>query len=320
MQAVVAMDGSGDFRTIGEAIEKIPYDEPSTIRIRPGVYFEKLVCDKADLTLLGEDAGNTVLSWGDGAYHRHADGSKFGTFRSYTAFFGGGRLKVENLTIENTAGDGRTAGQAIAAYVDTRTAYFHNVRLKGRQDTLFAAPLPPAPRIPGSFIGPREHAPRIPSVQYYQDCSIEGDIDFIFGGAQAVFDHCEIVSHSRGEPVNGYLAAPCTPKEQAFGFLFYRCRLTGGCPPRTVFLGRPWREFGKAAFLECEMGAHIALSGWDNWDDPANEKTACFAEFQNSGPGSCPAKRTAWCRILEKQQAKTYLAQIETLKKQCQNG
>lgn len=318
MQLVVAKDGQGDYRTIGEAIEAIPYEEPSTVQIKPGIYREKLFCDKADLTLIGEDADNTVLSWGDGASHIHADGTKFGTFRSYTAFFGGGRLNVENLTIENTAGDGRIAGQAIAAYVDTKTAYFQNVRLLGRQDTLFAAPLPPAPRISGSFVGPRKMAPRTPSTQYYLNCSIEGDIDFIFGGAQAVFDGCEIVSLNRGESVNGYVTAPCTPNEQEFGFLFLRCHLKSSCPAETVYLGRPWRAFGKAAFLECEMDNHIIPAGWDNWSNAENEKTAWFAEYQNSGAGNQPTKRVSWCKMLSKPQAERIVFHIQTLKEQCQ--
>ncbi len=318
MKLTVAKDGSGSFRTIGEAVTEIPYEEPSVIYIRPGTYREKLACDKADIALIGENAENTVLSWGDGAYHRHPDGRPLGTFRSYTAFFGGGRVRAENLTIENTAGDGRTVGQAIAAYVDARFAYFCNVRLLGRQDTLFAAPLPIEPHIPGSFIGPRENAPREPSTQYYLGCRIEGDVDFIFGGAQAVFESCELVSLSRNGAVNGYIAAPCTPQRQPFGFLFYRCRLLSeGCGPATVFLGRPWREYGKAAFLECGLGRHIAPSGWDSWENPANEETAVFAEYRNYGPGSDSAGRVPWRRAPDQKQARTYYDQIGLVRGQC---
>ena len=320
MKLTVAKDGSGDFRTVGEAVAGVPYEEPSVIYIRPGIYREKLICDKAEIALIGEHAENTVLSWGDGAYHRHPDGRPFGTFRSYTAFFGGGRVRAENLTIENTAGDGRSAGQAIAAYVDARFAYFCNIRLLGKQDTLFAAPLPETPRIPGSFIGPRENAPREPSTQYYLNCRIEGDVDFIFGGAQALFEGCELVSRNRNEAVYGYITAPCTPGNQAFGFLFYRCRLLpGDCKPGTVFLGRPWREYGKAAFLECELGRHIAPSGWDNWNDPANEKTAVFAEFQNYGPGADFADRVFWRRVPDQNEMRAYDDQMELVRRQCLN-
>ena len=320
MKLIVAKDGSGDFLTIGAAVAEVPYEEPSVIYIRPGIYREKLTCDKSDVAFIGENAENTILSWNDGAYHRHPDGQSFGTFRSYTAFFGGSRVRAENLTIENTAGDGRVAGQAIAAYVDARFAYFRNVRLLGRQDTLFAAPLPDAPRIPGSFIGPCKSAPRESSTQYYLNCRIEGDVDFIFGGAQAVFEECELVSLSREEAVNGYIAAPCTPKDQAFGFLFYHCSLLSkGCKPETVFLGRPWRENAKAAFLECGFGRHIAPSGWDNWDNPANEKTAVFAEFQNYGPGADSAGRVFWRRVPDQNQAHAYFDQIKFIRRQCLN-
>jgi len=192
---------------------------------------------------------------------------------------------VKNLTVENTAGDGRTAGQAVAAYVDAKRAYFENVNFLGCQDTLFTAPLPPAPRIPGSFIGPRGKSPREKSMQYYKNCKIRGDVDFIFGGADAVFQNCEIFSNDRKEAVNGYIAAPCTPKD-GVGYLFLDCSLRSQAAPGTVYLGRPWREYAKAAYLNCEMGAHIAAAGWDNWSNPENETTSCFAEYNSVGSGA----------------------------------
>ena len=118
----VAQDGSGDFASISEAVLAVPYDCPAQIRIGAGIYREKLVCEKKDIALQGAGADCT--------------------FRSYTAFFSGERLRVEDLTIENDAGPGAKAGQAVAAYVDSAHAVFEKVRLLGNQDTLFCAPLP----------------------------------------------------------------------------------------------------------------------------------------------------------------------------------
>ena len=97
---------------------------------------------------------------------------------------------MEDLTIANDAGPGSAVGQAIAAYVDAEKAVFRRVRLLGNQDTLFCAPLPEAEREKDGFLGPRKFAPRRPSAQYYQSCEIAGDIDFIFGGADALFEQC----------------------------------------------------------------------------------------------------------------------------------
>lgn len=178
----VAQNGSGDFATIGEAVLAVPYDTPAEILIGPGTYREKLACEKRDITLRGAGMAETRLVWNDGGKLPHPDGRPTHTFRSWTAFFSGQRLTVEDMTIENDAGPGARVGQGIAAYVDSERAVFQRVRLLGSQDTLFCAPLPEQEREKDGFLGPRVFSPRRPSAQYYQGCEITGDIDFIFGG------------------------------------------------------------------------------------------------------------------------------------------
>ena len=196
----VAQDGSGDFASISEAVLAVPYDCPAQIRIGAGIYREKLVCEKKDIALQGAGADCTRLVWGDGGKLPHPDGRPTHTFRSYTAFFSGERLRVEDLTIENDAGPGAKAGQAVAAYVDSAHAVFEKVRLLGNQDTLFCAPLPEKEREKDGFLGPRGLAPRRASAQYYHDCEIAGDIDFIFGGADALFEQCVLRTVNNGLP------------------------------------------------------------------------------------------------------------------------
>ena len=183
LKLTVSQDGSGDFASISEAVLAVPYELEAEICIGPGIYREKLVCEKRALTLRGAGADATTLIFGDGGKLPHPDGRPTHTFRSYTAFFSGGSVTVEDLTIANDAGPGSAVGQAIAAYVDAEKAVFRRVRLLGNQDTLFCAPLPEAEREKDGFLGPRKFAPRRPSAQYYQSCEIAGDIDFIFGGA-----------------------------------------------------------------------------------------------------------------------------------------
>ena len=150
----VAPDGSGQFTTISEAVLAVPYDCPAVIRIAPGIYREKLVCEKKDITLAGAGMDATRLVWNDGGKLPHPDGRPTHTFRSYTAFFSGEKLRVEDMTIENDAGPGAKAGQAVAAYVDSARAAFDRVRLLGNQDTLFCAPLPEKEREKDGFSGP----------------------------------------------------------------------------------------------------------------------------------------------------------------------
>lgn len=164
----VAQDGSGDFASVSEAVLAVPYACAAEIRIGPGVYREKLVCEKQDITLIGAGMESTRIVWGDGGSLPHPDGRPTHTFRSYTAFFRGIELRVRDLTIENDAGPGAKVGQAVAAYVDCSHTLFENVRLLSNQDTLFCAPLPEKEREKDGFLGPGRFAPRRPTAQYYR--------------------------------------------------------------------------------------------------------------------------------------------------------
>ena len=204
----VAQDGSGDFASVSEAVLAVPYACAAEIRIGPGVYREKLVCEKQDITLIGAGMEITRIVWGDGGRLPNPDGRPTHTFRSYTAFFRGIELRVRDLTIENDAGPGAKVGQAVAAYVDCSHTLFENVRLLSNQDTLFCAPLPEKEREKDGFLGPGRFAPRRPTAQYYRHCEIAGDIDFIFGGADALFEQCTIRTVNNHLPAS-YVTAPC---------------------------------------------------------------------------------------------------------------
>ena len=57
----VAQDGSGDFASVSEAVLAVPYACAAEIRIGPGVYREKLVCEKQDITLIGAGMESTRI-------------------------------------------------------------------------------------------------------------------------------------------------------------------------------------------------------------------------------------------------------------------
>ena len=305
----VAPDGSGQFTTISEAVLAVPYDCPAVIRIAPGIYREKLVCEKKDITLAGAGMDATRLVWNDGGKLPHPDGRPTHTFRSYTAFFSGGSVTVEDLTIANDAGPGSAVGQAIAAYVDAEKAVFRRVRLLGNQDTLFCAPLPEAEREKDGFLGPRKFAPRRPSAQYYQSCEIAGDIDFIFGGADALFEQCILRTVDNHLP-HSYITAP-SGSANGLGFVFWDCDFVSDCPAGSVYLGRPWRPEGKTAVLDCRLGAHIAPEGFIAWNDRTDTGLASFAEADSTGPGA--AERPAWVKQLSGPEAAELLAHARTL-------
>ena len=305
---IVAHDGTGDFKTIQEAINSLPKDNqtPITIFIKSGVYKEKLHLEVPFVTIKGEDAEKTILTYDDYALKIHEDGKKYGTFRSYTFFVGANDVTLENLTIENSSGDGRKVGQALALYTDGDRITVKNCRLLGYQDTLFTGPLPPAPIEPGSFVGPRENAERIAGRQYFEGCYIEGDIDFIFGSAIAYFYDCEIFSLNRNEEVNGYVTAASTDEGEAYGYVFDSCKLTSNCPSQTVYLGRPWRNYAQTVFINCEIGEHIKEEGWHDWNKPAFHNNGFYAEANNTGAGATLDNRVGYSHEIKDNELAKY--------------
>ena len=318
---------SPNFRTIAEALESVSCEaaekifpapeldlEPVTIHIGKGIYREKLVITRPRLTLLGEGENreDVVLVYGDGAAHLMPEGDKRGTFRTASVRIDTHDFIARHLTFQNDAGYGTEVGQALALYVDGDRNYFEDCALLGHQDTLFTAPLPEQEMQPGGFKGPGEAKPRIMGRHCYRNCYISGDVDFIFGSAIAYFDNCVIFSAMRedkkeaaaaGEPVNcGYITAASTPQREPFGYVFRDCKLESDCPPDSVYLGRPWREYAKTVFIHCEMGPHIHPEGWNDWKKPHGH--FYYAEYQSFGPGANPEARADFsCQLTDEEAA-----------------
>ena len=250
----VAADGSGNVRTVTEAINKVPENNKKrfVIAIKPGVYKEqvRVPANKPYISFIGTDAEKTILTF---SLSNKEAGS---TSAAYATYIGGHDFWAENITFENSFG---TGSQAVAVLVEADRAVFNKCRFLGWQDTLYAKN----------------------GRQYYTDCYIEGHVDFIFGQAAAVFDNCEI--HSKGD---GYITAPMRfAADEPSGFVFNKCRLTSSNTKDGIYLGRPWRDYGRTVFLETKMDAQIHNEGWHHWL-PEREKTAYMAEFHSTGPGA----------------------------------
>ena len=213
----------------------------------------------------------------------HEDGRNYGTFRSYTVLVDGDNVTFRNCVFENTSGPGKTYGQAIALYIDGNNVRLENCVLRGHQDTLFLAPLPPKEIIPGGFLGPKQHTPRFDRTVYFIDCVIEGGVDFIFGGATAYFENCEFKSVEEG-----YIFAPSTPEHISVGFVAKNCRFTAldNVPDGSCYIARPWRNYGKVKLENCYLGKHIHPMGWNDWDKEESHDTVEFVEISSYGPGS----------------------------------
>ena len=271
---VVAKDGSGDFFTVQEAVNAVPdyrKNIRTTILIKEGTYKEKLMipASKNAISLIGD--GEVKITFDDYAGKDNIFGENKGTSGSASCYIYAPDFYAENITFENTSGP---VGQAVACFVCADRAYFKKCSFLGFQDTLYTY---------GK--GCR---------QYYEECYIEGTVDFIFGWSAAVFNRCHI--HSIG---NGYITAPSTDNGQKYGYVFYDCDITAAEGVDKVYLSRPWRPYAQAVFIRCNMGRHIAPEGWDNWKNAENEKTVFYAEYQSKGEGANVKRRVGYSKQLK---------------------
>ena len=306
----VSPERAGAYHSISKALEAIdescPNDgRPVTIHIEPGEYRERVEIHRSHVTIEGETADSVRIVGSLGAKMPSGDGSgidgKLGTFRTYTVLVDADDVRLENLTIVNDAGDGREVGQAIALYADGDRLVVDACCITGRQDTLFLGPLPPREVKPGGFIGPKQFAPRRVGRQYFRRCRIEGDVDFIFGGACAYFEGCEIRSLNRNMDVNGYVTAASTPEGEPYGFVFHGCSFTAAqdVAPDSVYLGRPWREWAQTVLIDCWLGQHIKREGWWDWAKPAAHERAHYAGASLHGPASDAENWVPWAHELD---------------------
>lgn len=295
---VVARDGSGEFRTVSEAVEvcRAFMEYTKVIYVKKGIYKEKLVVPSwlTNIEIIGEDRDETIITFDDHANVKipkiglestlqlqdPKDGLQtMGTFRTYTVKVEGCHITFRNLTIENSA---PRKGQAVALHTEGDCLRFVNCRFLGNQDTIYTG--------------------MANTRLYFENCYIEGTTDFIFGPSTAWFEGCTI--HSK---INSYITAASTPKDVKYGYVFNNCTLTAAEGVDKVFLGRPWRAYAYTLFINCNLGEHIVPEGWQNWKDyhdPAQEGTVRYQEYNNSGAGANPQQRVAWSKQLSKKEIK----------------
>ena len=288
------------FPTIQNAMDHHPWPGPGGrvyIEIAPGTYQERVIITQnhPNVTLIGMGKSPEDVVITNSLNAKTAGG----TFFTETVEINGTGFEADNITFENAAGN---TGQAVAVADRADRSIFKHCRFLGHQDTLFADY----------------------GRQYYVDSYIEGGVDFIFGNATAVFDRTEL--HANGP---GYLTAQSrTSPNQTTGYVILSSRVTSSiahdAPPMdaatpgakstaaahdTIGLGRPWRPYSRVIYIHTELPADLNPAGWNNWNNPANEKTAYYGEFGNTGPGANPSTRVPWSHQLTSTEANQYLPQ-----------
>jgi pectinesterase len=310
--AVVGGDAPNAFATVQAALDAAPKDEAERYRIlvKPGRYKEKLNITRSNMEIKGEGAASTIIYFD--AYAGNSRGYRedgWGTPGSATVSINATDIHVANLTIENTfnflSNDAKKAlndsegiadSQAVALLLDTNSdrVSFTRVTLNGYQDTLFV------------------HGYRA----YFYQSTISGNVDFIFGQGNVVFDQSTIVSRPRNSnfaegEIHSFVTAPSTNISREYGLTFLDCTLTreDGVPDQSITLGRPWHPtttfpdgryadpdaIGKAVFIRTFMDRHINTQGWSSMPGTARDGTKSriftpeesrFFEYQSTGPGA----------------------------------
>ncbi|XP_065873839.1 probable pectinesterase/pectinesterase inhibitor 51 isoform X1 [Euphorbia lathyris] len=299
--ATVCKDGSGGcYKTVQEAVNAAPnntMDSKFVIHIKEGVYDEivRILFEKKNVVFLGDGIGKSVIT---GSLSAAQPGVT--TFESATVGVLGDGFMASGLTIQNTAG--APTHQAVAFRSDSDLSLVENCEFIGNQDTLYA------------------HSLR----QYYKSCRIQGNVDFIFGNSAAIFDDCEILVSPRLEKPehgenNAVTAHGRTDPAQSTGFVFQNCLINGtekymelyhsNPSVHKNYLGRPWKQYSRVVFINCEFEALIAAEGWMPWSGDFALNTLYYGEFENKGPGSNLSQRVAWSSKIPKDHVHTYSVQ-----------
>jgi pectinesterase len=259
----VAKDGSGQFSTVQAAVNSITSGSSAHIRIdiKAGTYTEKLtIASRTNLCLVGAGATSTILSYND------SNGSVGSTSGSASVLISANDFSAANLTIQNSFGSG---SQAVALRTTGQRQQFLNCRFVGYQDTLYT------------------HQ----GMQYFRNCYVQGNTDYVFGGATAVLQNCEVRNVEGGSAV----AAPNTDAGTAYGIVFLGGKFTAasGVKANSVGLGRPWGASGFGAYLNIDLGAHIIAAGFVEMsgNQPQNAR---FHEYQSTGSGANAGSRSSY--------------------------
>ncbi|XP_031267757.1 probable pectinesterase/pectinesterase inhibitor 51 [Pistacia vera] len=296
----VCKDGSCNYKTVQDAVNAAPDNVVTrrfVINIKAGVYKEivRVAFEKKNVVFLGDGMGKTVIS---GSLNTGLMGIT--TFNTATVGVVGDGFMASGVTFQNTAGP--EAHQAVAFRSDSDLSIVENCEFLGNQDTLYA------------------HSLR----QFYKNCRIQGNVDFIFGNSPAFFQDCHIliaprqVNPEKGE-TNAVTAHGRTDPAQSTGFVFQNCLINGTEDYMKLYhskpnahknyLGRPWKEFSRTVLIHCTLEALIQPDGWLPWSGDFALQTLYFGEFENSGPGSDTSKRVAWSSRIPAEHVNTYSVQ-----------
>ncbi|XP_058083905.1 probable pectinesterase 53 [Magnolia sinica] len=283
----VSQDGSGDFMSIGEALDSIPKKNTRRVvlDIKPGVYREKIVILKSQpfITFLGDVESPPTITGNDTASEVGKDGIPLKTFHSATVAVNADYFIAANIKFENTAphpDTGSIGGQAVAVRISGNKAAFYDCGFYGNQDTLY------------------DHK----GLHYFNNCFIQGSVDFIFGYGRSLYENCFLNSITK--KVASLTAQKRTTASLASGFSFINSVVTGS---GMVYLGRAWGDYSRVVFSYTFMDKVVIPQGWNDWGIQKRDLSVYYGEYKCSGPGANSTGRVHWARLLTDEEVKPFI-------------
>ncbi|CAM8973445.1 unnamed protein product [Rhodiola kirilowii] len=273
---VVAKDGSGNYKTIKEALDAAAKRSGSgrfVIHVKSGVYSENLVIGNSlkNIMLVGDGLRTTIITGSKSV------GGGTTTFNSATVAVTGGGFIARGITFRNTAG--AVNHQAVALRSGSDLSVFYRCGFEGYQDTLYV------------------HSQR----QFYRECYIYGTVDFIFGNSAVVLQNCMIYARRpMAKQKNVVTAQGRSDPNQNTGISIHNSRIMAAPDLVPVlssfksFLGRPWKQYSRTVFLQTYLDTLIDPAGWLEWDGDFALNTLYYGEYRNIGPAASTTKRVTW--------------------------
>jgi pectin methylesterase-like acyl-CoA thioesterase len=176
--------------------------------------------------------------------------------------------KASPITFQRTSSSdvkSRAATERAAAMtIEAPYSEFYACKFYSSQDTLYTGASP----------------------SFFRRCVIEGQTDYIFGGANVVFDLCELRWKGySGATYAGYITAARQSSSGSYtGYLFNKCRVYGSSsnlPVTAGYFGRPWGATAKVMFINTTLQDKnmIHPAGWYSMSGVNPENVAGFKEY-----------------------------------------
>lgn len=281
-------NGLANFTSIQAAIDSIPDSNnvPILIRISPGIYEERVVVPstKPSITLEGSGMNETFVQWHLKASDMDGNGIELTAYNTASVTVYADNFTAKDITFKNTLPPpppGIEGRQAAAFRISGDMATFYRCGFVGGQDTLC------------------DDQGR----HYFEDCFIQGSIDFVFGDARSMYTRCEL--NSIAQSYGSVAAQDRQGENDNTGFAFVNCKITGTGP---IYLGRAMGPFSRIIFAYCEFDDIVDPRGWDDWDhDTSKDRTVYYGQYKCFGAGANESKRVAWSHELSDEEALPYL-------------